>query len=86
MPEQNGRVIVVKNWHVVLTLILWAASMVAGWATLRAETSQNTRDIEEMKRDHVTKDQYSEFQEDIKRRLQRIEDKLDRDRAMRSLR
>lgn len=85
--ENNGigRVLVVKNWHVVLTLILWAGTMVAGWATLRADTSQNSRDIEQMKRDTVSKDRFEQLKEDILRRLQRIEEKLDRDRALRQL-
>jgi hypothetical protein len=75
----------IKNWHVILTLIAWLVLSVLQFAAVRAETSQNTRDIEEMKRDHVSKDRFDELKEDILRRLQRIEDKLDRDRALRSL-
>lgn len=86
MPEQNGgRVFVVKSWQVVLTLLSWLVLSVVQFVTVRAETEQNTREIQEIKRDHVTKDRFDELKEDILRRLQRIEDKLDRERAMRSL-
>jgi hypothetical protein len=85
VSEPNGRVFVVKNWHAVLVLLGWLVLTVAQFVAVRAETSQNSKDIEEMKRDHVTRDRFDELKEDILRRLQRIEDKLDRDRALRSL-
>lgn len=88
--ESNGTgktagVIQIKNWHVVLTLLAWLVLSVLQFAAVRAETSQNSRDIEQMKRDHVSRDRFDELKEDILRRLQRIEDKLDRDRAIRQL-
>jgi hypothetical protein len=83
--EQHSGIIQVKNWQVFLLLIGWLVISILQFAAVRADTTQNSRDIEEMKRDHVTKDRFDELKEDILRRLQRIEDKLDRDRAMRSL-
>jgi hypothetical protein len=81
----GGKVLAVKNWQVVLTLLLWLVLTVTQFVVVRAATEQNSRDIEEMKREHVSKERYEQFQEDIQRRLQRIEDKLDRDRAIRQL-
>lgn len=86
MPaEENGKVFTVKNWHVVLTLLFWATTFITGWATVRAQTEQNSKDIERLKQDSVSKERYDEMREDILRRLQRIEDKLDRDKAMRAI-
>lgn len=85
---ENGKtpgVTQVKNWHVVLTLVAWLVLSVLQFAAVRAETAQNTRDIEQMKKDTVSKDRFDEMKEDILRRLQRIEEKLDRDRALRQL-
>lgn len=89
MTETNGKtpgIVQVKNWHVILTLLAWLILSVAQFVAVSKTTEQNTRDIEEMKRDHVSKDRFDELKEDILRRLQRIEDKLDRDRALRQLR
>ena len=80
MESNGGRVIVVKNWHVLLTLLLWAASFIAGWATLRAQTDDNTRRIQDMDEKHVRKEQFGELRDDIIRRLDRIERKVDQER------
>jgi hypothetical protein len=86
-PNGNGsKIFTVKNWHVVLTLIVWAATMLTGWVTVRAQTEQNQKDIEILKQNTVSKERYDEMREDILRRLQRIEDKLDRDKMMRDVR
>lgn len=84
--ESNGqRGFVVKNWSVVLTLIAWLVISVVQYATLSAQAAQNARDIEAVKRESVTRERFDELKEDILRRLQRIEDKLDRDRALKKL-
>lgn len=83
--ENGGKVITVKNWHVALTLLSWLVLSVIQFTIVRAETQQNTRDIDQIKKEAVSKDRFEELKEDILRRLQRIEDKLDRDRAIRAL-
>lgn len=89
--ESNGEskstgIIQVKNWQVVLTLAAWFFMSILQFASVRAQTEQNSRDIEQMKQGTVTKEQYQELKEDILRRLQRIEDKLDREKMMRGIR
>lgn len=73
----NG-VIVVKNWQVFLTLLLWLVTMVAGFTQLHdhaEESSRRIRDLEQ--RPVVTQQQYEEGQQALKTRLDRIENKID---------
>jgi hypothetical protein len=73
----NG-VIVVKNWQVFLTLVLWLVTMVAGFTQLHdhaEESSRRIRDLEQ--RPVVTEQQYVDGQQALTQRLERIEKKLD---------
>ena len=86
MSDTNGgKVFVVKNWHIMLTLLLWAFTAIASYATLQSRTDQNTRDIERIRQDQVTREEFKEFHDDIIRRLDRIESKVDRERVLRDL-
>jgi len=75
--ESNGKILQVKNWHVFLLLISWLASALFSYATLRGDTNDNTRRIQEMEQQHVRKEQFQELREDIIHRLDRIETKVD---------
>lgn len=89
MTEPNGngsgKLVQVKNWHVILILVLWAFTAIASYASLQAKTDQNSRDIERIREDQVSRQEFKEFHDDIIRRLDRIESKVDRDRAIRDL-
>jgi hypothetical protein len=78
VSESNGgKVFVIKNWHVVLTLISWLVLAAGGYFTIRAQGEQNTRDIERIKQEHISRDQFKEFHDDVVGRLDRIERKID---------
>jgi len=74
-----GGVIVIKNWQVFLTLVLWLVTMVAGFQQLHdhaEESSRRIRDLEQ--RPVVTEQQYLDGQKALTDRLTRIENKLDK--------
>jgi hypothetical protein len=76
--NSGGQVMQVKNWHVVLTLLLWLIGGAMAFATLRAQADETERRVLELeKRPTVTYDQYQDGQQAIKERLTRIENKLD---------
>ena len=79
--DSDGKILAVKNWHVVLTLLFWLATALLSYATLRADTNDNTRRISDMEKTHVRKEQFDELRDDIIRRLDRIETKVDAERA-----
>lgn len=79
--ESNGRILAVKNWHVLLTLAFWLVTAVLSYAKLSADTSDNTRRIQDMEQQHVRKEQFSELRDDIIHRLDRIETKVDAERT-----
>ncbi len=76
----RGPILVVKSWHAILTVLGWLVLAALQFAYVQAQTQQNAKDIERIKAEHVTRERFDELKEDILRRLQRIEDKLDRDR------
>lgn len=84
--QKMPSVFVVKSWQGILILIAWLVLTVLQFASVRAQTEVNSRDIEQLKREQVTRDRFDEMRDDIQRRLQRIEDKLDREKAMREAR
>lgn len=71
--------------HVIVFLATNLLAIGGMYAALKIQSEQNTKDIQELREHTVDKGRYDEMREDILRRLQRIEDKLDRDRAIRSL-
>jgi uncharacterized protein HemX len=80
MTEHNGgHFIVVKSWQTLLLLLGMMGSALAGYTVTKFQTEENTRRIETLEKDNVRKEQL----EDVQRRLQRIEDKLDREHARR---
>lgn len=78
MAEQtSGRFVVVKNWHCILTLLAWLAMAVAQFVTLQSHAEETARRVQALEEKKVEQKQFDELKEDILRRLQRIEDKLD---------
>ena len=81
-PENGGKVIAVKNWHVVLTLVSWLVLAVGSYATQKAMTQAQlddlTRRVQQLETERVSKPEFDMAVQDIERRLTRIEDKLDR--------
>jgi len=81
----SSRVLEVKNWHVLMAFVLWIAQAIWSYAVLNSQTQENTRAIQELRQDRVEKEQFQQFAADMQRRLQRIEDKIDRDRELRAI-
>ena len=79
--ESNGKLLVVERWHAFLMIFAWLVTAVVSYATLRADTNDNSRRIQDMEAQHVRKEQFNELREDIIHRLDRIESKVDAERA-----
>lgn len=77
MDGNGNKVLAVKNWHVVLTLVLWLTMAVASYATANAKITELERRVENLEQQRVSKNEFDIAVQDIQRRLGRIEDKLD---------
>ena len=75
----SGGVVVVKNWQVLLTLLVWLVTIVAGFTQLHDHAEESARRIEQLEqRPVVTEQQYIDGQHALTQRLDRIENKLDK--------
>lgn len=79
MTQSDGEgAMIIKNWHVALTISLWLVLCSMAFATLRAQSDENERRITELEhKPSVTLEQYQEGQRVLEQRLDRIERKLD---------
>lgn len=75
--EQPKQMLVVKNWQAVLTLIVWLVMTVAQFVTLRSQAEETARRVQNLESNKVEKDRFDELRDDIIRRLDRIEAKVD---------
>ena len=74
--DGNGeKVIAIRSWQAFLGILTLAGSIVLSYASMKAQTEENTRRIQLIEEQTVRKEQL----EDIKARLERIERKLDRE-------
>lgn len=86
VEERRSVTGIALSWlHVVIILIVYLLTIGVIYGELRSQTNENTRRIQTLEDHQVNREQMKEFEEDTQRRLQRIEDKLDRDRAIREL-
>lgn len=88
--NENGKApIIIKSWQVFLTIAALLFSGVMAWAALKYETQDRLADherrISDIEQQTVRKDVVKEWKDDIDRRLQRIEDKIDSEKAIRGL-
>ncbi len=83
--SQDKHLFVVKNWHAVLVLIFWLIVTVTQFVTLQSQTAQNTKDIERLKNEMIGTGRFEETRQDILRRLDRIEAKIDERLAIKEL-
>ena len=78
VPSENGSVITVKNWHVILTMAAWLVFGAMAFAALRAQSDENERRIRDLEqKPSVTLQQYQDGQRVLEQRLDRIERKID---------
>lgn len=83
-PRINGGLVI--RWvHLAIALSVYLFSVGGIYATMRAQLDETREQVRQLQQEAIRSAQFQEFREDIQRRLQRIEDKLDRDRAIRSL-
>lgn len=71
--------------HLAIGLSVYLVSIGGIYATMRTQLDETREQVRILQQEAIRNAQFQEFREDIQRRLQRIEDKLDRDRAIRSL-
>lgn len=79
MPETNGngaKVLSVKNWHVVLTLVAWLALAVASWATQKTQLDDLARRVSALEEQRVTKNEFEMAIQDLKDRLNDIKERI----------
>ena len=82
---QDKHLFVVKNWYAVLMLVFWLIVTVAQFVTLQMQTAQNTKDIERLKNEMISSGRFEETRQDILRRLDRIEAKIDERLSLKEL-
>lgn len=82
--RNGGGIIQVKNWHVLLTLISWLVLSVAQFVSVRAQAEETARRVSDVEKGKVDQKQFDELRDDIIRRLDRIESKVDAERRMRN--
>lgn len=88
MTETNGNGNgIIKNWHFILAMVVYTATLGIGWGTITAkqdEESRRTAAIEQELKSMVSHDDFEDFRNDIKGdirdRLSRLEDRLLKDR------
>lgn len=85
LNSQNRPIFVVKSWQAILTVTLWIVITVAQFVVVRAQTEQNTKDIEQIRSQTVNKERFEELREDVIHRLDRIESKIDEQKAIQKL-
>jgi hypothetical protein len=78
--RNGGGILQVKNWHVVLTLVSWLVISVAQFVSVRAQAEETARRVTELEKSKVEQKQFDELRDDIIRRLDRIESKVDAER------
>jgi len=78
LSNTEGSVVVVKNWHAILTLVAWLVFGAMAFATLRVQSEENERRIRDLElKPSVTLPQYQDGQAALTKRLDRIEVKVD---------
>ena len=82
---QGKQFVIIKSWHALIALIGWLVLTVWLFAMVRADTTTNGQQIQELKQNKADQKELEMLREEILRRLQRIEDKLDYDRSLRGL-
>jgi quinol-cytochrome oxidoreductase complex cytochrome b subunit len=77
LPEKSEQFIIVKSWHILISVITLIVVITLFFGSLRDDTINNTREIQEMKQQNLTRDLYELGQKNTEQRLERIEKKLD---------
>lgn len=75
--EASEKFIIVKSWHIVISLLSLIVIVTLFFGSLRDDTIQNKQEIQEMKQQNLTRDLYELGQKNTEQRLERIEKKLD---------
>ncbi len=81
MPETDGnggKIIAIKNWHVVLTIVAWLALAVASWATQKVQLEDLTRRVAQLEDQRVSKSEFEQAIQDLKDRLSDIREQIRR--------
>jgi len=77
--------VVIKSWHAILTVTLWIVVTITQFVIVRAQTEQNTKDIERLREESINEKQFNEMRQDFQNRLERIERKIDEKIAIEQL-
>lgn len=85
LNAQGRPLFVVRSWHAILTIAAWIVLTITQFVVVRAQTEQNTKDIEQIRSQSVSKERFEELREDVIHRLDRIEAKIDEQKAIQGL-
>lgn len=84
--EENGKRYVMLQWsHIVILALANLLAVGTLYGTMRAQVDEAQRNIQELKAGKVEQKQFDELRDDIIRRLDRIESKVDRDKLLREI-
>lgn len=76
--------IMLKQWHLIVTAITWTLLAGMAFASLRAQSEENERRINELEqKPSVSLQQYQDGQRNTEQRLIRIESKIDSEQEKR---
>ena len=84
-PERRGNGIALRWSHLVMALAVYLLTIGVIYGTMRNQVDELRTQVFQLQQEAIQNKQFTEFKEDVQRRLQRIEDKIDRERSIRSL-
>jgi hypothetical protein len=80
----DGKQVVMLKWsQLIVTLAVWLVSLGTIYGTMQTKVDEAQRATQELKDKKVDQRQFDEMRDDLIRRLDRIESKVDRERAQR---
>lgn len=77
---------VALRWaHLFIVLAVYLLSIGAMYASMHAQLEEATRRIQELEQQSIRRDQFQEFREDLKHRLDTLEWKMEEKKSLREL-
>jgi hypothetical protein len=83
--EKGERIMVVKNWHITLFVLVWFGTIIWSYATLTAQANETERRVEDLEKHRLTTEQFNEFRADLFRQLDSWEKQVELDRSLHQL-
>lgn len=83
-PERRSMTGLALKWvHLAILLLVYLLTIGAIYGTLRTQIDESGRRVKDLEEKSIRRDQFNELREDLIRRLDRIESKMDRAQDLR---